>query len=382
MIGLGAALANFAVALLGWAILHFLWQGALLGGVLEGVLLGLRRARPAARERVALAGLGLLLLTFAATAARIGQGALADLTSGMSLDRVAPVRDGGWAGAVAPFAGLAWLGLVTVRALQLGVSVRVLRRMRQDTVALHFGDLATLLPDLAHRLGVRRTVRVGISAAVDVPTLAGWRSPIILLPEAAVRTLPGAALAGVVAHELAHVRRHDALTQAFLVVVRALLGFHPCTQRLVRVAEREREICCDEAALQVGVAPLEYARALTQLERLRSRPMSLAVAAARGPLVDRIRHIVHPMPALARGRAGGIALAGVVLVAVLGHFAARSTQAGDLDARPVHLAAWRFAAHRAEFVRNHHGSHHGLAPDERVRVVRREVTHAPEPRAP
>lgn len=393
MIVLGGALANFGLAVLGWAILHFLWQGALLGGLLEGILVGLRRARPAVRERVALVGLVLFLFIFGATVARIGNGAVADLRIGLeaglgtgSIAQPTVSSFAGWLGAIAPFVGLAWLALVAVRALQLAASVRALRRLREAAMPLHAGELAARLPDLTRRSSVRREVRVGISAAVDVPTLTGWRSPIILLPGDAVRALPAAALAGVVAHELAHVRRHDAVTQAFLVVVRALLGFHPCTHRLVQIAEHERESCCDDAALQAGAAPLPYARALAQLERLRSHPMSFAVAAARGPLIDRVRRIVHPTPALTTGRTWGMALGGVVMAAVLGHVAVRSARARDLDARPVQHAAMRFAAHRAEFVRHHHGN---LLPHEkptadsaRQRIVLRDVTHAPEPRAP
>jgi hypothetical protein len=155
----------------------------------------------------------------------------------------------------------------------------------------------------------------------------------------------------------------------------------------VRIATHERESCCDDAALQAGAAPLVYARALTQLERLRPGPMSFAVAATRGPLFDRVRRIVHPMPALATGRAWGIALTGVVLAGVLGQFAVHSTQARDLDLQPMQRAALRFAAHRAEFARHHHGlqkaPHAGNpADDARLRLVHRDVTHAPEPRAP
>lgn len=391
MIDIVGALANFGLAVLGWAVLHFLWQGALLGGVLEGILLGLRRARPVVRERVALVGLVLLLLIFGATAIRIGQGAFAAIEEGLRIgsfsspvDRTLAARIGG----VAPFAGLVWLALVVLRALQLAGSLRALRRLREGAIPLHTGDIAALLPDLARRLGLRRAVAIAVSHAVDVPTLAGWRSPVILLPTDAMKTLPPEALAGVVAHELAHVRRNDAVTQGFLVVVRALLFFHPCTHRLVRVAEHERERCCDDAALQAGAAATQYARALVQLERLRPRSMSFAVAATRGPLLDRVQRIVRPVPALANGRAWAIAFAGVVLASALGHFSVRASQACDLDVRPVQHSAIRFAAHRAEFARHHqghHGSHMASDPSDsadRRRIVLRDVTHAPEPRAP
>ncbi len=390
MIEIVGAFARLGFAVLGWAILHFLWQGALLGGVLEAVLLSLRRARPAVRERVALVGIAVLLLIFGATAVRIGQGVLAGIENALRVGSFAPPVDRSLAariGGIAPFVGLVWLTLVVVQALLLARSLRALRRLRENAIALHPSETMTLVADLARRLGLRRTVPLCVSHAVDVPTLAGWRSPVILLPADAVRSLPADALAGVIAHELAHVRRRDAVTQVFLVLARALLFFHPCVHRLVRIAEHERERCCDDAALLAGTSPMHYARALVQLERLRPQPMSFAVAATRGPLRDRVQRIVHPVPALARGRAWSIAVAGVVFAGFVGHISLRASHAYGFDPRPVQHAATRFAVHRADLARHHHG-HHDLnntsssIPDVRKRIVLRDVTKAPEPRAP
>src|SRR5688500_8895787 len=58
------------VQALGWALLHFLWQGALVGALAAGVLALLRDARPQARYAVACIALLACLLLPVATLLR------------------------------------------------------------------------------------------------------------------------------------------------------------------------------------------------------------------------------------------------------------------------------------------------------------------------
>src|SRR5262249_36333057 len=62
---------------------------------------------------------------------------------------------------------------------------------------------------LAGRLRVARPVRFVESAAVSIPMVIGWLRPVILLPASAISGLSPSQLEAIVAHELAHVRRHD-----------------------------------------------------------------------------------------------------------------------------------------------------------------------------
>ena len=77
------------------------------------------------------------------------------------------------------------------------------------------------------RASVTRPVRALESAIVDVPTVVGWLRPVILLPASALAGLSPAQLEAVIAHELAHVRRHDYLVNLLQTVVETLLFYHP-----------------------------------------------------------------------------------------------------------------------------------------------------------
>ena len=69
----------------------------------------------------------------------------------------------------------------------------------------------------------------------------------------------------VILHELAHLRRRDALVEALLSVLECLLFFHPAIWWLSRQVREAREQCCDQEALRGGASPESLARALLHL---------------------------------------------------------------------------------------------------------------------
>src|SRR5262245_23768942 len=80
---------------------------------------------------------------------------------------------------------------------------------------------------LRSQLGVTSPVRLLESAMVKVPMALGWLRPVILLPASAVTGLTPQQLEAIIAHELAHIRRHDYLINLLQAVVETLLFYHP-----------------------------------------------------------------------------------------------------------------------------------------------------------
>src|SRR5207253_9760034 len=129
------------------------------------------------------------------------------------------------------------------------------------------------------------------SAAVEVPTVIGWIRPIVLLPAASLSGLSMQQIEMVLAHELAHIRRHDFIINLMQSVVETLLFYHPAVWWISRRIRVEREHCCDDLAVAVFGNPLQYARALTRFEELRLDAQSV-LAANGGSLIARIRRLV------------------------------------------------------------------------------------------
>src|SRR5262249_13851986 len=138
---------------------------------------------------------------------------------------------------------------------------------------------------LSRRLHIARRVRIFRSSLVDVPTVIGWLKPVVLVPASALAGLAPHQLEAVLAHELAHIRRHDYLVNLMQTLVETLLFYHPAVWWLSRRIRLERENCCDDLAVHLCGDPYTYARALADLEQLRGGRRQLALAATGGSLL-------------------------------------------------------------------------------------------------
>ena len=172
---------------------------------------------------------------------------------------------------------------------------------------------------LRRRLRVRSRVRTLMSPKVRTPMAGGpWR-PVILLPSAAEAWSPERR-AVVLAHELIHVRRRDALRQIVGRAVVALYWFHPLSWPAWRAAAIAAERSCDEEVLELGTRPSEYARHLFSLASATTggRALLALPMVQRSQLENRIMSILkqhRPRHSLARTVAvlAGIGVAGTLI---------------------------------------------------------------------
>jgi outer membrane protein assembly factor BamA len=112
--------------------------------------------------------------------------------------------------------------------------------------------------------------------------------------------MPPDMLEAVLAHELAHIRRHDLWINLFQRIVETLLFYHPAVWWLSRRLRIERELCCDELVVRVTQNPLRYAETLEHIGRLslasRSAPLIVSIMGSRSMLSVRIRNILRLQP--------------------------------------------------------------------------------------
>ncbi|MFP2903318.1 M56 family metallopeptidase, partial [Corallococcus sp. 4LFB] len=190
-----------------------------------------------------------------------------------------------------PWLVLAWGMGVAASSLRLLKGWLGLRRQVDEAVHASW-EWQQRLEVLARRLNLTRPVRLLVSSKLDVPSTLGWLKPVVLVPTATLTGLAVRELELVLAHELAHIRRHDFAVNVVQTLVETLLFYHPAVWWMSQVIRVERENCCDDLAVRQGPGALPYARALTALEALRSQGMDAsgpALSALGGSLKDRVR---------------------------------------------------------------------------------------------
>ena len=344
MSAFGTLLSGPLAQAIGWALVHLLWQGVLVAAILAASLALMPRQSANARYLASCGALLLLIVLGAATAYRVYEPAAPaapltwsvaatpepEVTAATDDPVAAPATPSvTWpdrAAAVVLFANahlsqvvLAWMTGVLLLSLRLLCGwIRAHRIATRDTVDAT-PDWQRTAKRLAEALRVRGAIRLLESAAVEVPTVIGWLRPVVLLPVATLSGLSADQMEMVLAHELAHIRRHDFfvnLTQAF---AETLLFYHPAVWWISSRIRAEREHCCDDVAVSVTGNALLYARALTRLEELRVDPAQAVLAANGGSLIARIRRIAGARAEAANGPsrwAAGVALL-TVLAALL-----------------------------------------------------------------
>src|SRR4051812_15265489 len=224
--------SSILVSSIGWTLVNFLWQGALIGCAAALGLLALRHARPRQRYLLACSALLLCLLwpgfelwhniselnaAFAEghqaprlvlPAAATGGDDWSSYLQGRLIWIVAL-----WAACAAALTvrmalGLLWIGRVTERGVP-------------------HPDWQARVSTLATQFGVTRAVRLRVVEHLASPVTAGWWRPVVLVPASLLSGLPPELLEALLAHEMAHVKRMDYLVNLGQNVVETLLFYHP-----------------------------------------------------------------------------------------------------------------------------------------------------------
>ena len=123
------------------------------------------------------------------------------------------------------------------------------RRLTRLGVAPLESELASTLESLRQVIGVRN-VRALTSRLVTVPLVVGWIRPVLLLPVGLATGLSCDQVRALLAHELAHVRRHDLLINLLQAVVETCLFYHPAVWWVSRRIRTEREFAADDVAAE------------------------------------------------------------------------------------------------------------------------------------
>lgn len=308
---------------LAWTLLHFLWQGALLGLLARAGFWLLRERPPQARYLLGCAAL-LAMAAAPLVTLLVIQPAPGALAEGLELTRAAAAAPAAAASPAPwtrdlhllvrpalPWAVALWMAGVALLSLRLLGGWIWLLRLRTRLAEPAGACWQMTVNTLARRMKVKADVRILRSWAVDTPMVIGWVKPLVLVPAAALTGLSPEALEAVLAHELAHVRRHDYLVNLVQSALEVLLFYHPAVWWLSAQVRQERELCCDDAAVALCGDPVLYARALAALEALRggaTLETRLAPAAHGGTLMTRIQRLLAPtLPPSPTRRAGILA---------------------------------------------------------------------------
>jgi beta-lactamase regulating signal transducer with metallopeptidase domain len=372
-------LAHLPVERLGWVLIHSLWQFlliALIVRLFERTFAG--RSGAAARYIVGLCGLTAMtaapvvtwffLAVTSSASAGLASGSVVERSERLRIasaavpvpmmaDPVSPSLEvmgqppaehsladawsANWATLATrlrpwlPLLVMGWFVGASFCSLRPLVGWLTLRRLRTVGISAVGQVLEESARRIAARLHTTQTVSVLRSTRAKTPLVVGYLRPVLLIPVAMVAQLPLADLEAILAHELAHVRRHDFLVNLWQTLLETVFFYHPAVWSLSHRLRAEREHCCDDIALSVVGDPVCYGRALLHVEELRGPEALLALGAGGGSLRGRIVRLFGPKPPTrGAGLMAGVLLPSVVLVGVFAAFVLGEPRGNDEKPSP------------------------------------------------
>ena len=195
-----------------------------------------------------------------------------------------------------------WIWLTGLGAAGLAAVWRW-RGIRRDwlgiTPARIEASFVELIDDAASRVGLRRAPSVRVQPDASGAALIGVWRPIVIVPEKLVRTGSVEQVRHVLMHEMAHIRRHDAVWSLLCTAVQLVYWFHPIIWLARSRLGTLREICCDQAV----VAALRgrrkaYRQTLLELTRamIGGRVAPLGFVQHHSQIMARLTQLQRPVP--------------------------------------------------------------------------------------
>ena len=175
--------------------------------------------------------------------------------------------------------------VATTLLARRGIGVVAARRLLALATPVTDPRLLTVAGDLAVRMHVRAPRLVQLADCPGGAFTFGTRCPVVVVDPVLLSTLDDAELEGLLAHELAHVRRRDTLLGLLVGIGRDLAFFVPPLHLAARWLGSEQEESADELATAHTRRPAALASSILKVwDASKGRPTPHLACAATGSL--------------------------------------------------------------------------------------------------
>jgi bla regulator protein blaR1 len=296
---------------LGWTLLHSIWQILAISLTLYLMLRLLRHKRAAFKHLLGLAALALIAFSSMGTFIHYFNQGQTQSSAIMALSESGWIHFQNTAHAspeqplFSSFRNLLesnlpllvnlWLIGAFLFAIRLVGNLAVIRNLKNDPqldLPEHWNEFTR---QQVEKMGIKQPVKIFSSILCQSPITFGALKPIILVPTGLVFNLPPAQLEAIITHELAHIKRKDYLVNMIQSVLEVIFFYHPCFWWINSMTREQREMACDELAIEAGVNPKDLAYGLAEVlnnSTENSPEIALPASGEKNPTLGRIKQML------------------------------------------------------------------------------------------
>ncbi|NNK89253.1 MAG: M56 family metallopeptidase [Saprospiraceae bacterium] len=274
---------SYAIAM---TLLHSIWQIGLIALLLSLVLRFVPESSSINRYYISIAALGVSMVTVLVTfGTYFLEASSSQIISVGVLNSVVSENN---PAAILPFSldFFNKYSIVIVNAWIIGSLLFLLRftgayfyiRHIVNKAELNNSKLINVLKRLKKKYDIHRNIIIHESYRITTPLVMGYIKPVILFPVGLANQLSIEEIEAILAHELAHIKRHDFLFNLLQSFAEVMFYYHPGIWYISSRISFERENCCDDMAIDMTGNSISYARTLVKLQDLKHKSYNPALS--------------------------------------------------------------------------------------------------------
>lgn len=260
---------------LGWALLHSLWQHALIALNCALLLFFNRQASANSRYVISFSCMLLAMLTTGITFYRCQQASSEIVMRPLQVETVMLQNYESEAINVLSIINthidsfmLVWLFGIVVCGLKVLLAYKSSQKLKNSCLTGTPQKWKEIFAGLVRKMGIVLPIELRVSLIANVPCVIGHIKPVVLLPIKLLLGMNQQQIEAIILHELAHIRRRDYLLGIIQTLINALFFFNPFLHWISSQIDKEREHACDDIAVTICQNPFLFANILKELAEM------------------------------------------------------------------------------------------------------------------
>ncbi len=296
-----ASETQMLISSLGWALVHFLWQGTLITFAYWAISRSINSIHVKYWT-----GMGMVILSLIVPVININSGTVVASTEEILVplsNTVISYQQLDYIELLLYFINESLPYIVSFWAvIVLFLSARLIRSWMQLAAIKHECDpkisceLKQYVKNVAIKLDLSIIPFLKVSQRVLVPAAYGIFKPTVLLPLSLLSQIPRNQLEAIIKHELCHLKRNDFIHNIIQLFADIVLFFHPGIRWMNNDIRHVREQCCDQLVLSQDTETITYAKALANIAAFTndmSMKHSVHIGINDGLLLNRVKFLLQ-----------------------------------------------------------------------------------------
>mgnify|MGYP001195134368 CR=1 FL=1 len=185
-----------------------------------------------------------------------------------------------------------WFVVLCIKVALMSIDVFNIRKLRRTKIKLVDSKIEKILLSIKGRLSLKESIGVFESAIAKTPVVIGALKPIILLPVGLATSMNIEQIEAIIAHEMAHIKRKDFLVNLIQSVMEIIFFFNVPVLWISSLIRNERELCCDDIAINITGNKTIYINTLVECMEYRPPVYGIAFAGNKNLLLNRVKRIL------------------------------------------------------------------------------------------